>query len=70
MLGAFGWSHSMAKKTQEQMERSRKSFHAILPRKKREANEQNEARLVAEQQVQQVQYSQPETKKKRSEPSL
>ena len=70
MLGAFGWSHSMAKKTQEQMERSRKSFHAMLPRKKREANEQNEARLVAEQQVQQVQYSQPETKKKRSDPSL
>ncbi len=67
MLGAFGWSHSVQKKTMEHVERARTSFKAKLPVKKAEVDQQNEARWAAERQM--TQEQQPPSRKK-NEPSL
>lgn len=49
ILGAFGWSHSMQKKTMEHVEHARASLKAKLPQKKIEADQINEARWASEQ---------------------
>ncbi len=58
MLGAFGWAHDAQKQVVQHIEHARTSFKEILPQKKHEVEQQNEARWAAERQ-QQVQ----ETKK-------
>ena len=67
MLGAFGWSHSVQKKTLEHVEHARASLKAKLPQKKIEADQINEARWAAERQMGQEQPVQP---RKKIEPSL
>lgn len=49
ILGAFGWSHSMQKKTMEHVEHARASLKSKLPQKKIEADQINEARWASEQ---------------------
>lgn len=49
ILGAFGWSHSMQKKTMEHVEYARASLKSKLPQKKIEADQINEARWASEQ---------------------
>lgn len=51
MLGAFGWSHGMQKKTQEHVEHTRVSFKVKLPQKKQESDRLSEERRAAERQV-------------------
>ena len=54
MLGAFEWARGAQEQVRKHVEHARTSIRAKLPQKKREADQQNEARWAAERQQEQV----------------
>lgn len=54
MLGAFEWARGAQEQVRQHVEHARTSIREKLPQKKREADQQNEARWAAERQQGQV----------------
>lgn len=54
MLGAFEWARGVQEQVRQHVEHARTSIREKLPQKKREADQQNEARWAAERQQGQV----------------
>ena len=50
MLGAFEWVRGTQERVRQHVEQARTSIKEKLPQKKREADQQNEARWAAERQ--------------------